>query len=305
MRGLSRETILLIRYANRLLRDNHPMTLRQLHYAIFSRKEIPYDNTLAEYKRLSRATTQARRVFRDWELAGGNMSSLPTCWIEPSWMVDETREAETVNVWRDANAYVDAVKRAYRRDNWQDQLRYCEVWSEKATILGSIRPIADKLGITLRVCHGFGSTRMESQIGKHFETLEKEITIFFLGDHDPSGRSIEEDIHLRAQAAAGRDFRMERLAIHEQDIRLFNLPPQRIKTSDSRARSFRKRFGQDAPTVELDALPADELRRRVEQAVTGLIDPERWQRQVAVQQVELNCIIEFAERIKNLPQVQP
>lgn len=136
-------------------------------------------------------------------------------------------------------------------------------------------------------------------------TLEKEITIFFLGDHDPSGRSIEEDIHLRAQAAAGRDFRMERLAIHEQDIRLFNLPPQRIKTSDSRARSFRKRFGHDAPTVELDALPADELRRRVEQAVTGLIDPERWRRQVAVQQVELNCIVEFAERIKNLPQVQP
>ena len=305
MRGLSRDTAKLIKYANRLLSDNHPMTLRQLHYAIFSRKEIPYDNTLADYRRLSRATTLARRAFRQWELAGSDSSTLPECWIEPSWMVDETREAETVSVWKDACEYVDTVKRAYRRDNWQDQPRYCEVWSEKATILGSIRPIADKFGITLRVCHGFGSTGMESQIGQHFETLAKEITVFFLGDHDPSGRIIEEDIHGRAQLAAGREFKMKRLAIHEEDIKRFNLPPQRIKTSDSRARSFRKQFGRNAPTVELDALPADELRHRVEKAVSGLIDRELWKRQTDVQQIELNCIVEFADRIRNLPQVQP
>jgi hypothetical protein len=305
MRGLSRDTAKLIRYANGLLSGNHPMTLRQLHYAIFSRREIPYDNTLADYRRLSRATTLARRAFREWELAGTDESNLPAYWIDPSWMVDETREAETVSVWKDASAYVDAVKRSYRRDNWQDQPRYCEVWSEKATILGSIRPIADTLGFTLRVCHGFGSTGMESQIGEHFETLDKEITVFFLGDHDPSGRVIEQDIHLRAQSAAGRQFKMERLAIHPQDIKRFNLPPQRIKTSDSRAQSFRERFGPNAPTVELDALPAEELRRRVKQAVSGLIDLELWNRQTDVQEIELKCIVEFAERIRSLPQVQP
>jgi hypothetical protein len=304
MRGLSRATILLIRYANRLLRDNHPMTLRQLHYAIFSRKEIPYDNTLADYRRLSRATTVARRAFREWELAGADKSNPPACWIKPDWMVDETLEAETVSVWKDASVYVDTVKRSYRRDNWQDQTEYCEVWSEKATILGSIRPVADQFGLTLRVCHGFGSTGMESQVGEHFETLKKEITVFFLGDHDPSSRIIEEDIHQRAQSAAGRSFTMERLAIHEQDIRRFNLPPQRIKTSDSRAHSFRNRYGHNAPTVELDALPPEELRRRVELAVMGLIDWELWQHQVEVQQVELTCIADFADRIKNLPRVQ-
>jgi hypothetical protein len=304
MRGLSGDTKQLIQYACRLLDHNHPMTLRQLHYAIFSRREIRYDNTKGEYRRLSRATTLARRAFREWTLYGAEPQDQPECWIDPGWMVDETREAEVVNVWTNQADYVETVKHAYRRDNWQDQPNYCEVWSEKATILGSIRPVADELGITLRVCHGFGSTGMESQIGEFFEDLDKPITVFFLGDHDPSGRVIEEDMHRRAQTAAGVRFRMQRLAIHAADIRLFNLPPQRIKATDSRAARFRKRFGNDAATVELDALPADELRRRVHNAVHCLIDVERWERALRIQAVELNCIAEFAERVKNLPQME-
>ena len=96
---------------------------------------------------------------------------------------------------------------------------------------------------------------------------------------------------------------MVRLAIHGEDIKAFNLPPQRIKTTDTRARGFKVRFGVMAPTVELDALPVDELRRRVRNAIEGLIDFEAWNRQVRAQEVELRCIAEFAERVKTLPQL--
>jgi hypothetical protein len=58
-----------------------------------------------------------------------------------------------------------------------------------------------------------------------------------------------------------------------------------------------------APTVELDALPVDELRRRVSDAIERLIDFDAWNRQVAVQEVEVNCIAEFAERVKSLSQL--
>ena len=114
---------------------------------------------------------------------------------------------------------------------------------------------------------------------------------------------IEEDIHHRVEAASGTEFTMERLAIHAADIKRFDLPPQRIKATDSRSKSFRQRFGNNAPTVELDALPAAELRRRIEEAVRGIVDFELWDRQLAVQQAELNCILEFAERMKHLPQM--
>jgi len=69
---------------------------------------------------------------------------------------------------------------------------------------------------------------------------------------------------------------------------MFNLPPQRTKNKDSRAAGFKERFGAYAATVELDALPVYELRGRVRSAIEGLIDFDLWNRQVEIQQVELN-----------------
>jgi hypothetical protein len=42
-------------------------------------------------------------------------------------------------------------------------------WSEKATVLGSMLPITQELGVMLRECRGFGSTGMESQADDLFE----------------------------------------------------------------------------------------------------------------------------------------
>ena len=50
---------------------------------------------------------------------------------------------------------------------------------------------------------------------------------------------------------SGVDSRMVRLAIHPADIAAFNPPLQPIKATDSRAGSFRRRFGSDAATVDL------------------------------------------------------
>ena len=299
MRGLAKNTTTLVRHAAQILAAGHPMTLRQLHYAIFSRAEIAYANNAAHYKQLSRAMTKARRLYREAELAGRKPSDLA---VRPDWMVDETREGEEVSVRKDAEAYIEAIKRSYRRDNWQDQRFHCEVWSEKATILGAIRPVANEWGLTLRVCHGFASTGMEQQVGQLFAGLKRDIVIFYLGDHDPSGHVIEADIHNRVEQAAGRDFRMERLAIHAGDIVRFNLPPQAIKSTDSRASSFRKQFGETAATVELDALPPTELRERIVMAVKRLIDMETWDRQIAIQQVEFDCISRIGQQFRGLRQ---
>jgi hypothetical protein len=68
MRGLSARTLELIMFARMLLQELHPMTQRQLHYAIFSAAKIAYNNKPVDYKRWSRATTKARRDYRKFEL---------------------------------------------------------------------------------------------------------------------------------------------------------------------------------------------------------------------------------------------
>jgi hypothetical protein len=89
---------------------------------------------------------------------------------------------------------------------------------------------------------------------------------------------------------------MERLAILEEDIRRFKLPPLRVKLQDPRAAGFRRTFGNQA--VELDALPPDELRRRVREAVESHIDGEAWNRALAVEKAEKKSIENFLRRWK-------
>ena len=64
MRGLSNRTIELLGFAYQLLAVLHPMNLRQLHYAIFSAAVIDYQNDQRCYRRLSNATSNARRRHR-------------------------------------------------------------------------------------------------------------------------------------------------------------------------------------------------------------------------------------------------
>jgi hypothetical protein len=48
-------------------------------------------------------------------------------------------------------------------------------------------------------------------------------------------------------------------------------------------------------------LPVAELRERIRNAIEKLIEFALWNRQVAVQEVELKCIADFADTVKDLP----
>jgi hypothetical protein len=302
MRGLAERTKELIDLANQILAEDHPQTLRQLHYRIFSAAAVEYENDMSSYRRLCRILARATRAYRAWEL-DGEVGEPPEYSVPWQWIMDEMRKPERVSVWVDASKYAEAVSRSYRRDNWQDQPEYIELWGEKATVLGAMRPIVHKWGIVLRVCRGFGSAAMENQVGQLFEGINKPITVLYVGDHDPSGRMIETDMHRRVQIAAGVEFAIRRVAIHRKDIQEFKLPPQRIKESTHDTEGFRKQFGDK--TVELEALPSRELKMRVERAITDHIDFERWDQQVMVQDYECQRIREFGDFVKNLPQVTP
>jgi len=72
----------------------------------------------------------------------------------------------------------------------------------------------------------------------------------------------------------------------------FSFTTTAVKDKDVRAKRFRQKVGRNAKTVELEALPVAELKRRVEEAIEELIDWERWDRQIMVQDVELASIAE-------------
>jgi hypothetical protein len=83
-------------------------------------------------------------------------------------------------------------------------------------------------------------------------------------------------------------FTLKRLAIHREDIRKYNLPPLRVKDSDTRSVSFREKHGREC--VELDALPPTELRSRLSKAIKSQLDIFEWKRALDIENAELRSI---------------
>lgn len=264
------KTTALVEAAKSALEAERPMTIRQLFYRLVSIHAI--ENTLADYKRVSRVLTDARE-----------RSEIPFAWI-----VDRTRPTYAANVFENPEEFMEAASNTYRRDYWTSQPVYVELWSEKDSVIGSIQEVTDSLGVMVRVGRGFNSASVADEIAQLFSRIEKLKQVFYLGDHDPSGRCIEIEIRSRLQRYGSGKFKMKRLAIHAGDIRRYNLPPLRIKETDTRKHSFRERYGENC--VELDALPVEVLRRRVRKAIESLMDKEAWDRAVEVEKVEQDSI---------------
>jgi hypothetical protein len=270
--GENRKTTALIDAALKILAEQNPMTIRQLFYRLVSVNVIP--NDLASYQRVSEAMTKSRDDGR--------------CSFE--WIADRSRPIYASSVFTDAVDYADTVRSGYRKNYWATQPEHIELWVEKDAVVGSIEGIASDLGVTIRVGRGYWSTTAAHNIAEFFATLDKPITVFYLGDHDPSGCDIPRDLEERVHNYNSGAFVLERLAIHKADIIAFKLPPLPLKKksdgtdSDPRAMKFRLEHGGEA--VELDALPPVELRRRIEEAVKKHTDAAAWDRAAEIETEE-------------------
>jgi hypothetical protein len=270
----------LISAASAILDIQQPMTIRQLFYRLVSAGLIPNDRK--NYQLVSRIMTKARDDGR----------------IPFEYITDRSRPEYKVSAFDDAAEYAEVIKHAYRKDYWTTQPNHVEVWVEKDAIIGSIKEVTDDLGIMVRVGRGFLSTTRAHEIAQRFSSIHKPITVFYLGDHDPSGQAIETDLYDRIQEYGSGDFDLKRLAIFKRDIADYRLPPLRIKQTDSNAATFAKKYGNKC--VELDALPPDVLRERIREAVEDLIDLDVWNQAKSTEKVEFESIQSTVALWKNL-----
>ncbi len=275
-----KETEILIQEAREILRRENPMTIRQLFYRLVSIRAL--QNTRSDYQRLSRIMTDARKEYE----------------IDFDWIVDRSKPEYIPNVWDDPGQYLKAVAGSYHRDRWQDQPYYVEVWLEKDSLTGSVEKLCRDYGVTLRAHRGFSSTTKKHEIAELFQEIYQPKRILYVGDHDSSGVDIERDLQEALEEYGAYDFELERIAILPEDIRLFNLPPLRVKEKDPRTKGFKAIYG--SAVVEADALPPTELRSRLERSICELIDMEKWERAEQVERVEFQSIKEIAGKFKEL-----
>lgn len=269
-RGRSAKSMILIEAARRILQEIQPCSIRAVCYRLFTQKLIP------DMGKKSTGAVGAQLVF-----------ARETGLIPWSWIVDETRAAETVKSWSDPESIINAAVQQYRKDYWETQPRRVEVWSEKGTIRGTVAPILKKYGVTFRVLHGYGSATSIHGIALETQASDKPMTVFYIGDHDPSGRHMSEVDLPERLARYGGSATITRLALDDTDVGDDSeLPwfPVGDKINDSRYQWFTERYGQRC--WEVDALPPPILRARLDAAIAGQLDLDAWRHAVNIEKAE-------------------
>ena len=288
-RGKSRESLAIIDAATDILAEIQPASVRAVCYRLFALGLIP-NMSKGSTDKVSRLLVGARE---DGTIPWG-------------WIVDETREVERVSAWNSPDELIASAVRQYRKDYWQEQPERVEVWSEKGTIRGTLKPILDEYGVAFRVMHGYGSATAIKAAAEDSLIGDKLLTAFYVGDFDPSGLHMSEvDLPARLDRYNGV-INLRRVALTDDDV----APGTRIpsfdaatKIGDPRHRWFRERYGSRC--WELDAMSPVALRDRVRDAVVEMLDVNLWKQAVGVERVERASMGDFMTTWQGLFRGQP
>jgi len=269
-RGKADKSVKLIQAAIRILTEIQPCSVRAVCYRLFTEKLI---------KGMDKNSTGA--VGK--QLVYARESGL----IPWGWIVDETREAETISSWSSPESIIRVAVDQYRKDYWAMQPRRVEVWSEKGTVRGTVAPILKKYGVTFMVMHGYGSATSLNAIAERTQASDKPMTVFYIGDHDPSGRHMS-DVDLPERLARyGGKAKIVRLALDDSDVAADSkLPgfPAADKTNDSRYEWFTSLYGQNC--WEVDALSPPVMRDRLDAAIKSVLDMDAWKHAIRIEEAE-------------------
>lgn len=259
--------------------QGYRMTLRQLYYQLVASDVIP--NKQAEYKRLSIFLTQARMAgLIDWDI------------IE-----DRVRVPRREPHWDNINDLVNSAVVGYRRDRWEDQDNFCEVWVEKDALSGVLYPIAEEFHVSLLVNRGYSSATAMHDASlrlKRYESDGKKVTVLYLGDHDPSGEDMVRDIQNRLEIF-GCEARVKKIALTMTQIKKYNPPPNPAKLTDPRSNNYISKHGSSS--WELDALKPDVLHKLLRSEIGKIIDMDKYQEIISIEKSEVTRLEEATENL--------
>lgn len=236
---------------------NGNITLRALHYRLVA---SGMTNDTAHYKKVVTTMIKAR-----WDGL-----------VEFDAFLDHERETLGSTDYEETNVYdtvetaknqIKAWATSYRKNRWENQPYYPEIFIEKKALQGVFERPCREWDVALNPCKGYPSLTFLNDAKKRFDrAIEngKEPIILYFGDYDCSGedipRSIQENI-LRM----GTDVQLKRIALMEEQVIKWKLPPAPTKTGDSRAASW-DGLGQ----VELDAVEQRQIVNLLNDAIKNI-----------------------------------
>lgn len=241
------------------------LTIRGLHYQLVSRGMT---NDIQHYKRVVAATGQARwdgiisfNAFSDRDRALACFTNASE--VE---LYDEIEIGkEQIRLWMDT----------YRRNKWENQPYYPEVFIEKKALEGVFFKPCQKHGVALGACKGYPSLTFLKDAADRFMRAErngKYPVIIYFGDYDPSGEDIPRALQENIRQLGCDSIEVRRICLNYQQVIDWKLPPAPAKITDSRTKNW-DGIGQ----VELDAVKPEKLISLLDDAIADIFDTELYE----------------------------
>jgi hypothetical protein len=264
--------------------DYWPMTARQVYYRLVAQEVL--DKTELAYERLTGMLNRARRAGRvDWDAIRDD----GTTWLEPA-------------SYRNRQAFVATVGYSvdtYRRARLANQPRRLEVWVEAAGMAPQAADAVRDYGVPVFSSGGFNSLTSKKDAAQRAVNDGRPLTILHVGDCDPSGLALVDNLaeDLPALALGLADMPMcppPRIDI----VRLAITPEQAIELdAPSSPQKARDRRGEHmAECWQCEALPPDTLAGIIRDAVRERVDADLFAEMLEIEADERAELREWVAR---------
>ena len=262
-----------------ILAEEYPQSVRGMYYEALGAELVDKDqqNKRNNYMRIQRRLLKLRRAGI----------------IPYGWITDGSRTIYGHDRFDGPASFAQSVTGRYRKDYWADSPVRVEVWVEKDAMAGKLRPVVvEECGLDLYVSRGFASETYLQEAGAFIRADGRPTYVYLLTDFDASGMNIAETVERElVKHARPVEVTVRRIAATAEQIGEYGLITQPVTRSDSRARKFVQKHGTE--TVELDAIPANAVRRLVRESVERHMDARRLEVLRMVEQEERQGLVQL------------
>jgi hypothetical protein len=267
----------LISYAE----EHGPLTSRSLYYQAEVASVPGIGKTESGYNKVQKQVLALRRAGR-----------------LPYWQVSDLSRAALTQYVLDGP--VDALRDAaatYRKDLWKHRDIVVQVWLEKRALAGSIRPVTDELNVSLFPTSGYSSESFayEAIAAMRSNHTGKRLTVLALYDWDRSGHdasgTLKEMLH-RFGTALGVEVEFRSLALSQDQVGAWGLPTRPHKRETPADRNWPHDLA-----CELDAIPPDDLRDLVRQAIYEYQPAEEFAELLKEEESEREQLLNLVEQM--------
>lgn len=314
------ETLARIEQARSIIAEysGQKLTARQLYYQFVARDLIP--NTPRSYQNVTAMLTDARYAGLiswsaiedrgrevdapgEWSRIDELVDAAVESWRSPRWQ----KQPKYVELWVEKQALAGVLSPIARK--WHVPLMVNKGYSSASAMYEAAQRMLEALGATsvqtaCENCNTFvddttdagkcgGCGERASYVTRAFDEYgdclhhgcEREAIVLYLGDHDPSGENMVDDIRGRLEEFGVPNLTVTKVGLTMSQIRRLRPPPNPVKLTDSRAQAYIDRHGTDE-CWELDALPPRELNRLVDGAIRDVCDVNMYEATLAAENVE-------------------